>query len=180
MKKLAFDFDEIQKAMEDTARDAFEYFLDINTGDVIILSNDIINRAHQILGESYDEDMIDYEEVEFDEDHEIPEWVEDEVELALDIFINKKERYIRIPERNPRNGYAAMREFAETLDDVKLKENLLKILDGKGAFRKFKDALESFPKERKLWYGFNAKASRKEIEEWLGSIGAGGKNNQQS
>ena len=45
------------------------------------------------------------------------------------------------------------------------------LLDGKNAFRKFKDSLAPYPKERKLWYGFNAKAARDEIRAWLQDIG---------
>jgi hypothetical protein len=63
-----------------------------------------------------------------------------------------------------------MKAFAGTLGDETLKETLLELLDGKNAFRRFKDALEPFPKERKLWYGFNAKTTRAEIEDWLKSI----------
>ena len=170
MKKLNIDFDELQKAMEDTERDAFDYFLDIGTGDIIILSEDIINRAQQVLDESYDEDMAEYEEVEFDEEHDIPEWMEDEIELALGIFLFEKDRYVRIPERDPGSGFRAMREFTDSLDDLQLREHLQNILDGKGAFRKFKDALVPYPKERKQWYGFNAKFAKKEIEKWLKSM----------
>jgi len=170
MKKPDIDFDEIQKAMEDTVRDAFEYFLDIESGRVIILSQEIINRAWQILRESVDDDMADYEEVEFDEVADIPEWMEDEIELALNIFISEKERYMRIPERNPRHCFAAMIEFTRGLENVELKAKLTSILDGKGAFRRFKDALEHYPQERKLWYGFNAKTAKQEIEGWLKSI----------
>ena len=170
MKKLNIDFDEIQKAMEDTARDAFDYFLDSETGDIIILSEDILNRAKSILGEEFDEDMVDYEEVIFDKEYDVPDWIEEEIELALDIFLDDNNRFIRIPERNPNQGFAAMREFAERIDNVQLKEHLLAILDGKGAFRRFKDAIDPFPKEKKAWYGYNAKNLRKEIVQWLKSV----------
>ena len=171
MKQLHIDFDEIQKAMEDTARDAFDYFLDRETGEVVILSEDIMNKARAVLEESFDEDMADFDGVEFDEEQEIPEWMEDEIELALDIFLDNEDRYVRIPERSPLQGYAAMREFTEGLENIQLKNELLMILDGKGVFRRFKDTLELYPKERKQWYGFNAKLSKKEIMEWLGYIG---------
>jgi hypothetical protein len=171
MKKLDIDYDDIQKAMEDTEREAFEYFIDIETGDVIILSQEIINRAWNCLRDSVDEDMADYEEVEFDEIMDMPDWMEDEIELALDIFIHERERYIRIPERSPRDGYSSMIEFTNGLENADLREELRGILTGKGVFRRFKDALESQPKERKLWYGFNAKAAKKEIEAWLKSLG---------
>ncbi|OGW25676.1 MAG: hypothetical protein A2X59_02910 [Nitrospirae bacterium GWC2_42_7] len=171
MKKLKIDFDEIQKAAEDTERNAFDYFLDTETGDVIVLSQDIIVRAEQTLEEAYDEDMADFDEVHFDEVTEIPDWMEDEVELALNIFLHDKDRYERIPERIHSNGYSAMKEFSDTIENLQLKEHLLAILDGKGAFRRFKDALEPYPKERKKWYGFNAAFAKKDIEKWLKTIG---------
>lgn len=171
MKELKIDFDEIQKAMEDTVRDAFDYFLDRETGEVIILSEDIINRAQSLLEEDFDEDLSSYEEVIFDREHDIPDWMEDEVELALDIFLDEGERYVRIPERSAHRGFAAMRSFAESVQDQQLKEQLLIHLDGRGVFRKFKDALEPYPKERKAWYRHNAGQSKKEIEDWLLSIG---------
>jgi hypothetical protein len=170
MTKFLIDFDEIQKAMEDTARDAFDYFLDRKTGDVIILSEEIIGRAREILDEEFDDDMADYEEVEFDAEYDIPDWMEDEVDLALRIFLEEQDRYVRIPERRPESVFSAMREFTERLEDALLKENLLAILDGKGSFRRFKDALEPYPKERKQWYGFSARKAKKEIEDWLRSI----------
>ena len=127
MKKLSVNFDDIQKAMEDTVRDAFEYFLDIQTGDVIILSGDIINRAHQILDRSFDNDMAEYYEVELDEECVIPEWMEDEIELAIDIFIDREDRYKIIPGRDPAKVFNAMKEFAESIDRIELKEELKKI-----------------------------------------------------
>ena len=166
MRRTAINFDEIQKAQEDTEREAFDYFLNRKTGEVIILSQDIINKAWEILSESYD-DIGDFEDVELDKVPEIPEWMEDEIELALDIFMNEHDQYIRIPERNPKKTYAAMSEFANTLQNQTLKESLFSVLDGPGSFRKFEDSLAPFPKEKKLWHGFNAKATRKEIEEWL-------------
>ncbi len=172
MSKPNIDFNALQKAMEDLSREAFDYFLDTRTDEIIILSEDIINKAREILNEAVDDDMADYEEVEFDEDYDIPEWMDEEIELALDIFIFEKDRYKRIPERDSRKGFAAMKEFTDSLEDRELKEDLQNILDGKGAFRKFKDALESYPKERKLWYGFNAKAARQEMAEWLQTIEA--------
>lgn len=170
MKKV-IDYDELQKAMEDTVRDAFDYFLDMETGEIIILSEDIIKKAQTILDGSYDDDIGDFEDVEIEEEPVIPEWMEDEIELALDIFIYEKERYIRIPERNPMNGYNIMKAFTETLGDEALKRTILGLLDGKNAFRKFKDALAPYPKERKLWYGFNAKAVRDELKDWLKTTG---------
>jgi hypothetical protein len=171
MIKLHINFDEIQKAAEDTEREAFDYFLDRETGDVIILSSEIIALAQDILSQSYDDDIADYEDVEPDEIPDIPEWMEDEIELALHVSLQEQDRYERIPERKPSDTYASMKIFAETLENRQLGELLNQALAGQGSFRKFKNILVPYPKERKLWYNFNAKAAKKEIEEWLASHG---------
>ncbi len=64
-----------------------------------------------------------------------------------------------------------MSEFTDSLKDPHIKKKLGRILEGRGAFRRFKDALDPYPRERKLWYGFNAKAIRKVIEKWLETLG---------
>src|SRR4030066_503807 len=138
---MNINFDEVQKAMEDLVRDAFDYFLDRETGEIIILSEDIIKKAQEILEESYDDDIGDFEDVEVEKVPVIPEWMEDEIELALDIFIYERDRYARIPERNPQYGYNTMKAFAETVGNETLRQELLELLDGKNAFRSFKDAL---------------------------------------
>lgn len=166
MSAININFDDIQKAYEDTEREAFEYFLDKQTGEVIILSQDIINLAWEILSESYD-DIADFEYVEPDEIPDIPEWMEDEVELAMIIFVNEHDNYVRIPERTPSKTFQAMMKFTDTVENQTLKDSLRSVLDGTGSFRRFKDILAPHTKEKKLWHGFNAKEAKKEIQEFL-------------
>lgn len=170
MKQPRVDFDEVQKAMEDTERDAFDYFLDTETGDVIILSEDILKRARELLSAAIDDEEQAYEAIEFDEEIDIPDWMEEEIDLALDIFLHDRSRYVRIPERDPGRCHTAMTSFAGQLADGELKDRLLAILDGAGAFRRFKDALAPHAAERKQWYRYNAKCSREEIAGWLATV----------
>ena len=170
MDNRNIDFDEIQKAMEDVEREAFDYFFDRVTGEVIILSSDILRRAEHILGEDMDDDMGDYEEIEFDHLRDVPEWMEDEIELALEIFLDGSARYIRIPERDRTKAFSIMKEFLLQPIPEELRADLQKALEGRGAFRRFKDLLDDYPKERKLWYGFNAHAVREEIGQWLSGL----------
>ena len=172
MKKQKVNFDEIQKAMEDVSRDTFDYFLDMVTGEVIAFSEEILSDVKSRLYDS-DSDEIDddIEYIEFDQEPEIPDWMVDEVELALEILLDEQGRFIRIPERNSVMAYQSLAAFIETVEDPLLKEELSEALNGKGAFRRFKDILTGYPKVRKKWHGFNAKAMKKEITEWLDSIG---------
>lgn len=171
MKLLKIDFDEIQKAMEDVARDSFDYFLDLHTGEVITLSDDILDEVEVRLFEGeFDEigDGIEY--IEFSEDPKLPFWMEDEVELVLDVILDKNGRYVRIPERYSSEAHQAMHEFLKTVEDPVLKTELTNKLNGKGAFRRFKNVLINYPKERKRWHGYNAWAMKRVIIEWLGSL----------
>lgn len=172
VKKLIIDFDEVQKAMEDITRDSFDYFFDLRTGEVITLSEDILSEARERITEGDFDDMgDDIEYVEFAEEPELPYWMEDEIELAIDVLLSEGDRYIQIPERDSREAYNTMVEFVKTVKDPLLKEELTIALDGKGAFKKFKNILLEYPKERKRWHAFNAKVMRNMIKEWLVSLG---------
>ena len=171
MKRLHVDFGEIQKAMEDVVRDTFDYYLDLETGEVMPLSEEILNELKERLSDDLEEIGEDIEYIEFDEEPEIPDWMTDEMEMVLEILFDESERYVRIPERETGAAFQAMDAFVETVGDPFLKEKLSASLHGRGAFRKFKDALVGFPRERKRWHGFNAKAIRTEIRQWLNSVG---------
>jgi uncharacterized protein len=172
MKQLKVNFDEIQKAMEDVSRDSFDYFFDHETGEVIAFSEEILNEVKARLYENdADEIEDDIEYIEFDEIPELPDWMEDEIELALEIIFDVRERYFRIPERRSSLAFQAKAGFAELVENPVLKEKLSAALDGKGAFRNFKDVLLDHPKERKRWHGYNAKVLKKESIQWLNSIG---------
>ena len=158
--------------MEDVVRDTFDYFLDLETGEVMMFSEEILGEVKARLYEDDAEEIgDDVEYIEFDEEPEIPEWMEDEVELALEILFDTKDRYPRIPERTSAAAYQSMVLFLETVEEPELRDALLTALSGKGAFKRFKDVLIAYPKERKRWHGYNAKVLKQEITAWLGSVG---------
>jgi len=67
------------------------------------------------------------------------------------------ERYIAIPNAESYDGYKDMENFIETVKEVKLKEKLYNAITRKGAFRRFKDVLTFYPKERERWFKFKRK-----------------------
>jgi hypothetical protein len=106
MKILTVNFDEIQKAMEDVSRDTFDYFLDLETGEVTTFSEQVLNVIKSRLYISDAEEFGDEVEfVEFDEEPDITDWMDDEIELALEILLDEDERYLRIPERQSLMAY---------------------------------------------------------------------------
>lgn len=172
MRRLYVDFDHIQKAMEDVVRDGFDYYLDLATGEVLTLSEEFMREFKcRLSDDELDEIEEEVEYIEYDDEPEIPDWMTDDMEMALEILLDESGRYIRIPERQNSIAYQSMNAFIDTVQDPRLKEELCAALNGKGAFRKFKATLVKFPKERKLWHTHNAKAVKKESLEWLQSLG---------
>ena len=165
MKLLKIDFNEIQKAMEDVLRDAFDYFLDLETGSVVTISVDALESAKSSLYKG--DELIEESSLEA---YDMPEWIEDEVELAIIIF-SDKQRYARIPERESQGVYAIMKKFTEGIDELRPHDELSAALNSPNSFSRFKKALSNFPEHRKKWFALNAGAMKKTITEWLESIG---------
>jgi len=64
-----------------------------------------------------------------------------------------------------------MVEFAEKVEDELLREKLSIALDGRGAFRRFKNVITDYPDYREKWFKFRDERINKKVTEWLNSIG---------
>ena len=169
MKVLEVNYDSIQKAMEDVRRPKHDYYLDIETGRIIKLPVDLMERTLDQLYSDYYEDESNEEvlfDSELDTSAELPEEVFNELERAISV-VPEADRYLRIPERDSSEAFECMKVFTNTVADNTLRPELLDSLKGTGAFRKFKNALIDFPKERKEWNRYNAKRMRAVVKDWL-------------
>jgi hypothetical protein len=63
--------------------------------------------------------------------------------------------------------YGWMAAFADSVLDPRLQELLQVALNGRGAFRRFKDVLGAYPEERKRWFAFRDGRLRETMLEWL-------------
>jgi hypothetical protein len=63
--------------------------------------------------------------------------------------------------------YTWMADFAATVTDGRLRDRLDIALDGRGAFRRFKNALRDHPAERERWFAFRDERLRAAAQEWL-------------
>ena len=93
--------------------------------------------------------------------------LEEEKEELYEEIESNPERYVGIPEREPREGYEEMVDFVDTVKDENLREKLEIALDGKGAFRRFKDVLLNYPEERQRWFKFREDKTKERVQEWL-------------
>ncbi len=77
--------------------------------------------------------------------------------------------YLRIDPVSSREQYRWMERFIPMVDEGELRTKLTQAIDGKGAFRRFKDVLMSFATERERWFAFRSERLRTFMEAWLGA-----------
>lgn len=75
--------------------------------------------------------------------------------------------YLRIDPVSSREQYRWMERFIPMVEDEEVKMRLSQAIDGKGAFRRFKDVLMSFSTERERWFEFRSERLRVFMEAWL-------------
>nr|MDO8117187.1 UPF0158 family protein [Candidatus Sigynarchaeota archaeon] len=148
--------------MHDTS-DLFYCYLDVKTGDVKLVSRDV-NKL-----EDWDENQdkrlvklltgVPYEDLKENYD----EW--QSIEKLVDI------KYIRIPQVEPWEPYEDMKAFIATVTHVPTRERLSIAIQGKGAFRKFKDVMNGNPGLDERWYEFKSTRENARVVEWLESRG---------
>ncbi len=77
------------------------------------------------------------------------------------------QRYVQLDPASSREQYRWMERFVNSVEDDTLRERLILAVDGKGAFRRFKDVLLSFPGERDRWFTYRANLLHIYINHWL-------------
>lgn len=79
--------------------------------------------------------------------------------------------YMRIDPVSSREQYRWMERFIPMVTDADIQGRLTTAIDGKGAFRRFKDVLMSFAAEREKWFAFRSERLRVFMEAWLSAHG---------
>ena len=77
------------------------------------------------------------------------------------------ERYIKIEPASSREQYKWMERFVALVEESELRDRLLVTIDGKGAFRRFKDVLLSFPNDRERWFNYRGELLHFHINRWF-------------
>ncbi len=75
--------------------------------------------------------------------------------------------YLRIDPVSSREQYRWMERYIPMVEDPDLQAKLNQAIDGKGAFRRFKDVLMAYAPERERWFAFRSERLRIFMEAWL-------------
>lgn len=85
--------------------------------------------------------------------------------------VMKDSIYLRIDPVSSREQYRWMERFIATVDEPEFRDKLVRAIDGKGAFRRFKDVLMSYPVDRERWFAFRSERLRACMDAWLTAHG---------
>ncbi len=140
------------------------YYLDLKTGEVVSVTDETASALERILEQAAPATQVDGEALIHQSD--LADWQQEEALLAWRIE-NNFSRYLFIEPSTSHEGYRDMEDFILTVKDEHLQELLWMSIDGKGAFRRFKDMLLRYPHERERWFAFKESLSSQRAAEWL-------------
>ena len=139
--------DDVVEALE-SAGDEHVHYLDKRTGEIVLIT---------------DEDMKAAEDDELISGY--PDWQRDSILKARELLCDS-EQFIQLPDRLDIHEYQIMENFCRAFEDRQVGDELLRLMKGSGAFRRFKNAINEMDVD-KAWYQFKQRALEKIAIEWL-------------
>ncbi|KRE21100.1 UPF0158 family protein [Paenibacillus sp. Soil522] len=146
-RKAAVKLDDLITEIEIQMDETLTY-INTQTGEVITLSREEMTAAE-------DEDLLE----------NYPDWQRENIEQAIKIIEDEDEVYLDFTLRNEYHEYETVEEFIETLNKSEVREELFGAIQGRGAFRRFKDGIIEHDVE-KQWYEFKEKKVKDLVIEW--------------
>jgi len=86
---------------------------------------------------------------------------------SLPTIRSQPERYFPIEAVPSRIQYQWLDGFIKMVEDEAVRGRMEAAINGKGAFRRFKDILLTLPDERRRWFEYRDVAMRQRIVEWV-------------
>jgi hypothetical protein len=171
-KCLPINLDELAYALHDSDQSGTAHYLDLNTGEIIMLTEEMRAEADEISA-SIEVDVENCEAA-FEEalaQSAQPDWMMSGIRLASAVEVGYGTRYITIPPVDSHEAYEDMADFIVTVTNRRIRERLAEAIAGQHPFRRFKDALLNYPQERERWFAFSAERQRQRALDWLEFIG---------
>ncbi len=165
MRRLKVDLGELASAFDNSSYE-LNFYLDLEAGKVELVTEDM-RRELEAFDETEEDDELASEELLPAEEHGIPKWQQEALAVARAVEEGYGTRYLAIPKVESHEAYRDMEEFIATVANPRLQERLYRAIDGRGAFRYFKDVLFDFPHERERWFAYRDERMRQRVLSWL-------------
>jgi len=167
-RKVRVNLDELSAAFDITMMETDNY-LDLETGEVVMVTNEARWDLEEIYDEIYDEDgnrVVSLEEYLQQRD-DLPEWYKETLIEANRVEQDAGDRFLFIDPGSSHEDYRDMERFIRKVEDDRLRERLWDAIQGRGAFRRFKDLLVRHADVEKRWYAFKAERIEEGMLGWL-------------
>lgn len=100
-----------------------------------------------------------------------PEFVLEEAWSGDDADLEDEDRWLYVPPVGSRPAYVDMVDFTATRGNRELVTQLEIAVEGRGAFRRFKNVLIDWPDDREDWFTFSDERRRGRARAWLADAG---------
>lgn len=104
-------------------------------------------------------------------------WHESAIEYALEVgeededSLEDGDRWLWVDCEGSAEGYRDIQAFIATISDPSRADRLEIAIQGRGAFRRFKDVLARWPDELERWFAFSEDRQRGRARAWLAQAG---------
>jgi hypothetical protein len=146
-KKATVKLDDLINEIEMQMDETFTY-INTQTGEVVTITREEWRAAED------EEPLENY-----------PDWQRENIEQAIKILEDEDGAYLDFTLRNEYHEYEIVEEFIGTLSEAEVREELFGAIQGRGAFRRFKDGIREHDVE-KQWYEFKEKKIKELVIEW--------------
>ncbi|MBP1990998.1 UPF0158 family protein [Paenibacillus eucommiae] len=92
------------------------------------------------------------------------DWQQENMKIAVDV-VEDFDNYIELPTRFDINEYDMMENFCYSLKNQRHQDALLQAIQGKGAFRRFKDKIADLDIDAE-WYSYKEEGYKEKAKEW--------------
>jgi hypothetical protein len=130
----------------DCQSDAQSAFLNLTTGEVVSITDE------ELCAAEHDAPLEDF-----------PAWQHDAIRIAGEIV--GTDHYLPLPDRFEINAYSIMERFCLSIDAEDMREDLCDAIRGRGAFRRFKDRVQTYG-IAEAWYRYRDAALREIAMAW--------------
>jgi len=129
-----------------SATDEANSYLDPDSGEIVYVTDEM------------------QELVEEGEDEHTPEWMREDLPKVREAL--ESGRFLSLPTKFDVHDWAIMQDFSLEQQNDRIREELMDVIHGTGAFRHFKSTIHRLGIE-KDWYRFREEAIKEIAIEWL-------------
>ena len=94
----------------------------------------------------------------------------DDLEGQLDDDVLENDKYVYVEPISSREAYTFREDFIGTVKDIELERRLTIAINGRGAFRMFRQTLQDYPDEKKRWIAFEEEKISQYIDIWIENL----------